>query len=173
MINTREESTVVLKAHLILEDFVNVWASVATKTDDLFAGEFVAFKTKINIAKNLGLPEDVYKVLKKFNDVRNRYSHRRKYVVDDQEVLSLCRLIDIALPEEMVTPCREFRLQTSGTDASGNQRSQDFDWDSSSNDKKILISFVVFVMKISFWMQKEFISRGINYSMISDAPSGR
>lgn len=65
MLNTNEESTVVLKAHLILEEFLNIWSSMVTSTDDLYAGGFVNFKTKLNIARNLGLSEDIYRTLEK------------------------------------------------------------------------------------------------------------
>lgn len=82
MVNTLDDSTLVLKAHLILEEFLGIWASKLTKTDDLFAGTFVPFKTKLVIGMNLGLSKELCEVLGRFNDVRNRFSHRRKYKIE-------------------------------------------------------------------------------------------
>lgn len=55
MVSSIDETSVVLRAHLILEEFLNIWASRCTRTDDLFAGTFVPFKTKLCVCQNLGL----------------------------------------------------------------------------------------------------------------------
>jgi hypothetical protein len=38
MVNALDEATVVLRAHLVLEEFLNIWASRVTATEDLFEG---------------------------------------------------------------------------------------------------------------------------------------
>jgi hypothetical protein len=55
MVNALDEATVVLRAHLLLEEFLNIWASRNTKTENLFDGAFVQFNTKLVICRNLGL----------------------------------------------------------------------------------------------------------------------
>lgn len=168
MLNTNEESTVVLKAHLILEEFLNIWSSMVTSTDDLYAGGFVNFKTKLNIARNLGLSEDIYRTLDKVNDTRNRYSHRRRYRISPQEIDALRQSIDKSAPDVKVVPCHEYTLESSGLDEKGVRHSKKYDWTNSDSTKKLFIMFVTFLMKLVFWIQNEFLARGISYSMIRE-----
>lgn len=64
MLNSHDEAAVALKFHLIMEEFINIWCSKRTYTDDLFAGiDFVPFKTKLAIARNLGLEIGIFKAL--------------------------------------------------------------------------------------------------------------
>jgi len=77
MISIPDEATCILRAHLVLEEVLNLWASKLTGTTDLYAGTFVPFKTKLVIAKNLGMNSGIYSVLDKINEIRNRFSHRK------------------------------------------------------------------------------------------------
>jgi hypothetical protein len=85
MLNALDKASVILRAHLILEEFLNIWCSRLTQTDDLFAGTFVPYKTKLVVAQNLGLDKDYENILDKFNEIRNRYSHRRKYALETRD----------------------------------------------------------------------------------------
>lgn len=168
MLNTNDESTVVLKGHLIVEDFLNVWSSLITSTEDLYAGGFVNFKTKINISKNLGLPDGICRALEKINDIRNRYSHRRKYRISTQEIDALRKSIDNSAPGIKVVSCEEYTLESSGLDENGVRRHLMYDWKNSDSAKKLFIMFVTFLMKLVFWIQGEFSARGIGYPMIQE-----
>lgn len=44
MLNVPDEAMCILRAHLILEEALGLWASKVTETDDLFSGTFVPFK---------------------------------------------------------------------------------------------------------------------------------
>ncbi len=171
MINSRDESAVVLNAHLVLEDFLNLWCSTLTGTDDLFAGGFVNFKTKLNISRNLGLELDLCKALDKFNDIRNKYSHQRKYCADSQVVESLASRINAAVPDLKITPCKEYVLETSGVDQSGARHETRYTWDDSTNNTKFVIALFVLVFKVTHWMQVSFDSRGIDYTLITSLPT--
>ena len=97
MINALDEATVVLRAHLVMEEFLNIWAGRLTGTDDLFDGAFVPFKTKLAICQNLGFDERFAKVLDRLNEIRNKYSHRRKYQIEESKLNALRDAVD-ALP---------------------------------------------------------------------------
>ncbi|TAA43459.1 hypothetical protein [Pseudoxanthomonas winnipegensis] len=171
MLNSRDEATVVLKAHLILEEFLNIWASKLTGTEDLFAGGFVSFKTKLSIARNLGLAHDLYRALDKYNDIRNKYSHRRKYQADGQIVSSLSGVVDAAVPNLKMVSCSAFEIQSSGLDQNGVRHEMNYAWPDCDNGKKFLIILVVLVLKLTHWMQVAFQERGISYTLITSLPT--
>ena len=100
MFNSLDEASVVLRAHLILEEFLNIWCSRLTGTEDLFAGTFVPFKTKLVVARNLGLSSQYDEILDKFNELRNRYSHRRKYALQLSSLVVLKDKVN-ALPSKL------------------------------------------------------------------------
>jgi len=166
MINALDEASVVLRAHLILEEFLNIWASRLTKTDDLFAGLFVSYKTKLFICRNLGLPAQYFEIIDKFNEFRNRYSHRRKFSIEANALNSVCEKID-ALPStpEMFT-CKNFELFIEGTDNTGMRRKLSYTWETADVKKRITVTVIVFVLKLVKWMQSEFSARGIQYDLI-------
>jgi hypothetical protein len=124
MVHSRDEAAVVLKAHLILEEFLNIWTSKVTGTEDLFAGCFVPFKTKLSISKNLGLPNDFFVALNKFNDIRNKYSHRRQFNADLQAINSISMKVDSISSDVKLNKCDQFHIELSGLDASGTRRDQ-------------------------------------------------
>lgn len=166
MINAVDESSVVLRAHLILEEFLNVWSSRLTTVEDLFAGTYVPFKTKLCICRNLGLPAAYSDVLDKFNELRNRYSHRRKYVMDSHALESLRGKIDALEPEMKLQPSREFELFIEGFDQDNRRRQISIFWPDADAKKRLVIVFVVLVLKIVHRMQAEFNARGINYTLV-------
>ena len=107
LINSTDTAGIILRTHLILEDFINIWCSKITGTEDLFDGPFIAFKAKLNISKNLGLDKQFYDVLDKFNTIRNRYSHRRQYLLEESSLDSLCTSIDMLPPTEKILSCQK------------------------------------------------------------------
>jgi len=171
MLNSRDEAAVVLKAHLILEELLNVWTSKVTGAEDLFAGGFVPFKTKLNVSENLGLSPDLCKALGKFNDVRNKYSHKRKYSADLQVIESLAASVDGAIPDLKISRCCEFVINSSGVDASGIRHEVQHLWDTSENGKKFLVILIVLVLKLTHWMQNAFNARGVSYTLITSMPT--
>lgn len=166
MVNAQDEATVILKAHLILEEFLNIWAAKLTSTSDLFAGTFVPFKTKLVVCRNLGLPADLSEVLSQFNEVRNRYSHRRKYQLEEQTIESIRLKVDALAGSPELVPCNRFEIALEGTDANNVRRRQAYTWESADSRKRVLIVLVVLVMKLVRWMQQEFNARGIKYNLV-------
>ncbi len=166
MINALDEATVVLRAHLVMEEFLNIWAARVTNTEDLFEGIFVSFKTKLAICQNLGFDARFAKVLDKLNDIRNRYSHRRKYQLEESKLNSLRDAVD-ALPSPNPTqPCSEFEIWLEGTDISGARRQMTYTWATADVKKRMTIVQVIAVLKLVQWMQDAFNSRGVKYDLI-------
>jgi hypothetical protein len=166
MVNALDEATVVLRAHLVLEEFLNIWSSRVTGTADLFAGTFVPFKTKLVVCRNLGLSTEYFAALDKFNDVRNRYSHRRKYVLEASALDALRQMVNALQSAHPLLPCEQFEIYLEGVDASGQKRQVSYTWDTADTKKRLAIVQVILVMKFVQWMQSEFNSRGINYSLV-------
>ncbi|MDR6641173.1 hypothetical protein J2X57_000367 [Luteibacter sp. 1214] len=170
MLNSQDESTVVLKFHLIMEEFINIWCAKTTAVDDLFAGiDFVPFKTKLAIAHNLGLPDAGRKALDKINTIRNRYSHRLKFEASAGDIESLMTLIDNAFPETNVNKCSQSVISSEGSDAMGRRATQRHEW-SSGASKQFFLMCVTLTMKLTIWIQNEFKTRGIAYTLSTGLP---
>ncbi|CAD7387437.1 hypothetical protein [Xanthomonas arboricola] len=171
MLNSRDEVAVVLKFHLIMEEFINIWCAKITGSDDLFFGlDFVPFKTKVQIAKNLGLSADLVRALDKLNWIRNRYSHKLKFQADAKELESLAALIDNSIPNSNVSKCSEFSVESSGLDENGVRVSQTHSW-ASGNAKKIFIMCATLTVKMTFWMQDQFNKKDISYALTTGLPT--
>ena len=166
MFNSLDEASVVLRAHLILEEFLNIWCSRVTKTDDLFDGTFVPFKTKLVVARNLGLSAEYEVILDKFNEVRNRYSHRRKYTLETSKLDAIRIKVNALSCEPPLLPCEEYHIFADGTDHFGQRREVVHKWPTTDTKKRVLLVFVQLVMKFVQWMQLEFKTRGIQYELV-------
>jgi hypothetical protein len=167
MVNAQDEASVVLRAHLILEEFLNIWCSRITGTEDLFAGPFVPFKTKLVVATNLGLSKNFEQVLDKFNEVRNRYSHRRKYALEASALDAIRVKVNDLPADPQILPCEDFHLFVQGTDPQGNRIEVVHEWKTADTKKRVLLVFVQLVMKFVQWMQGEFVRRGIQYQLLA------
>lgn len=166
MINALDEATVVLRAHLVLEEFLNIWASKVTGTEDLFAGAFVPFKVKLAVCKNLGLTTELHDVLDKFNEIRNRYSHRRKYALEASAIESLSAKVDAIACSIPLRQCKDFEIYASGVDGRGQRCQLTHKWISSDTKKRLTIVQVILVMKLVHWMQGAFNTKGIKYTLV-------
>lgn len=166
MVNSFDEASVVLRAHLILEEFLNIWSSRCTHTEDLFVGTFVAFKTKLCVCRNLGLSVEYVEVLDKFNEIRNRYSHRRKYALEVNTLDSLRKKVDALACGTDHLPCDQFELLIEGVDSTGQRKQITHTWSTADTKKRIVVILVVLVLKLVQWMQNAFNVRGINYNLI-------
>ena len=173
MINALDEATVVLRAHLVLEEFLNIWASKVTGTDDLFAGAFVSFKIKLAVCKNLGLATDLNDVLDKFNEIRNRYSHRRKYAIEASAIESLSATVDTVACGIPLQQCRDFEIYANGVDGFGKRGQVTHSWSTSDPKKKLTIVQVVLVLKLVHWMQSAFNAKGIKYTLVVSSLLGQ
>jgi hypothetical protein len=171
MVNALDEASVVLRAHLVLEEFLNIWAAKLTRTDDLFEGGFVPFKTKLFICKNLGLDSSFADVLDRVNTIRNRYSHRRKYKVEEKTVNGLKDAVDALRSEKALLPCEKFELYLEGKDASGQRKQITYTWASADAKKRLALIQVILVLKLIQWMQGAFNARGIQYTLVA-MPAG-
>lgn len=165
MVSILDEAACILRAHLILEEALNLWSSKLTGTEDLYAGGFVPFKTKLNISRNLGLPDDLFAVLDRINEIRNRFSHRKGYLLEGSQIESLRQKFDPLVPDAKLRPCAEFQAFVAGKDAEGRQVEKIYSWQGESRMKFVIV-FVSLMLKITHWMQVDFQRRGIQYTII-------
>jgi len=171
MVNGTDEASCVLRGHLVLEEFLNLWIDKRTSTEDIFNGAFISFKSKLKVSRNLGLNKLHFAVLSHINDIRNRFGHRKGYVMEKSEIEALANKIDaISEPEKMV-PCRNFSAYLSGKDQNGNQKDVEHKYEDSDLRMRFIILFVAFMLKLSWWLQSEFNARNIKYTIIDGLPS--
>lgn len=170
MLNSTDEALVALKFHLIMEEFLNIWCAKVTGVDDLFSDlDFVPFKTKLQIAKNLGLEDDLFRAFGKVNVIRNKYSHRLKFKATPGDIASLMTLIDNSVPDAKVLSCSAFVIESSGLNQDGVRIHQVHDW-SAGSAKKLFIMCALLTLKATFWMQEQFNRRNIPYTLIAGLP---
>lgn len=169
MVSIPDEATAVLRGHLILEEVLNLWANKITGVDDLYAGAFVPFKTKIAISRNLGMNDDVYSVLDKINDIRNRFSHRKGHELEYSALESLANRVDaIDVPEDLnLQDSKKFHLFMGGKDQDGNPAERTYTWETGDNRIRFVIVFVILMLKLTHWIQVEFNARGVSYTIVS------
>jgi hypothetical protein len=168
MVNARDESALVLRAHLILEEFLNIWAARTTGAPDLFAGQFISFRTKLQISENLGMAADIAEVLDRFNALRNGFSHRRKHKIETSTLIALCSKVDaLQSAGRTFTPCQAFEIYAEGNGPEGHRVNVSHTWSDADAIRKLLIVFIVFVMKFVVWMQAEFNRRGIACTLVT------
>lgn len=166
MYNIPDEAACVLKAHLILEELLDLWCSQLTNVEDLFIGIFVPFKTKLVVAKNLGLDSQAYEILNKVNEIRNKFSHRKRHKLEKSAVESLKNKVNAYMPNSEITMCEEFIMEISGVDSLGNRKTLRHDWNSSEVRIQFIIMFVNLMIRLVLWLQNEFKNRGVDYSML-------
>lgn len=166
MVNALDEATVVLRAHLVLEEFLNIWAARITATEDLFDGGFVPFKTKLSICKNLGFAAEFAEVFDRVNTIRNRYSHRRKYKLEESGLVGLRGAVDALPSSQPLLPCESFEIYLEDPDANGTRRQLTYTWAAADTKKRMALVQVVLVLKLVQWMQQEFNARGIKYKLV-------
>lgn len=169
LINSTDTAGVVLRAHLILEDFLNIWCSKTSGSEDLFKGPFIGFRSKLSVAQNLGLDSKIFEVLDRFNKIRNSYSHNRRYTLEQSRLDALILLVDDLHISDKLLPCKDFSIYIEGTEtASGRNIERNYKYENADLNKKIIIVFMVLVLNLLSWMQSEFERKGINYTIISD-----
>ncbi|MDO6693727.1 hypothetical protein Q4574_10550 [Aliiglaciecola sp. 3_MG-2023] len=166
MINIPDETACILKAHLILEELLNCWSSQVTKCDDLYSGIFVSFKVKLTISKNLGLTKEVHDLLDKVNDIRNKFSHRKKFKLEKSAIESLKNKVNNFMSEANITKCEEFTLVVNGTDHTGERKEMIHKWETSENRIRFITLFMNLMVRLLFWMKIEFKKRGIDHSIL-------
>lgn len=163
MIAIPDEATCVLRGHLILEEVLNLWSNKLTKTEDLYNGGIIAFKTKLIISKNLGLSIDIYTVLDKVNKIRNRFSHRKGYKLEKSELDSLKDLVNKIVPLAKLQNCEKFDVVVGSKD-----KEVSHTWEESNNRIRFVIIFVILMLKLTYWLQIEFQKRSIEFTIKAD-----
>lgn len=166
MVSIPDEATCVLRAHLILEEVLNLWCNKLTNTDDLYEGLFFSFKSKLVISKNLGLDVSIVRILDKINNLRNRFSHRRGHQMEKSGIDSIKALVDDLDCPANIQRCDSFHLFIGGQDQSGKEVEVTHTYQKGENRIKFLIVFVILMLKLSWWLQAEFSKRGIDYVII-------
>ncbi|PPS36902.1 hypothetical protein B0F86_26555 [Pseudomonas syringae] len=171
MINIPDEAMCILRAHLILEEFLNLWSSKLTDTEDLYSGTFVPFKIKLVISKNLGMSDDIFIIADRINEVRNRFSHRKGHTLERSAVDALRIKVDGLETGVPMLKCNDFKLFVSGKDQYGNSAEFTHTWEKADNRIRFLIVFLSFMLKFTHWITVEFGRRGIVYEIETIAAS--
>ncbi|MAE39893.1 MAG: hypothetical protein CML07_03025 [Psychrobacter sp.] len=166
MYNIPDESACILKAHLILEDLISLYCSKLTNVDDLFTGIFVPFKTKLVIAKNMGLNGDAYKILNKINDIRNKFSHRRRHKLESSQLEELKNQVNSFISQSEITRCEEFNLSVTGKGQNGEPGTRVYKWASAEHRIKFIILFMNLMVRLVWWIQSDLKSKNIDYSIL-------
>lgn len=166
MVNIPDEAACVLKAHLVLEGLVDAYCGSITNTDDLFSGAFFAFKLKLSVAKNLGLNNEIYVILDKVNDIRNRFSHRKKYSLEDSSVEGLKNRVNSFLGKTNINNCEDFVMIVGGALPNGERHEIHYKWSGSDNRQKFVLCFSVLMIKLVWWVQEDLKSKGIACSFL-------
>jgi len=75
--------------------------------------------------------------------------------------------VDKLIPSAKVQKCETFHLFVAGKDQNGNSTEMTYTWENSDNRIKFVIVFVILMLKLTSWMQDEFVKRDINYRIIA------
>ena len=165
MFNSLDEVSVVLRAHLILEEFLSIWCS---RVGGLrLQNRNTSFMRRLKAAKALGLSQDYYVIMEDFNYIRNCYAHERKYRISQSVLDALKEKVNMLPSNPPMHPCDHFHIFAQGKDQFGRPQEVRHDWVSSDTKKRVLLVFVQLVMKLVQWMQSEFNRRGIEYTIIA------
>ncbi|WP_447876944.1 hypothetical protein [Serratia fonticola] len=81
----------VLVIHLMFEKIIEAWIESASHNVNFFNDvNMIAFSTKLKIAKNFGLSDQVCSAIKSLNSLRNEFAHKiSKTVISDAEIAKL------------------------------------------------------------------------------------
>jgi len=58
------------------EECLNLWVRKTTDCSEIFDRGMFQFRTKLDLARNLGLPEKISVAFERLNKIRNRFAHR-------------------------------------------------------------------------------------------------
>jgi hypothetical protein len=177
MLTSRDEDSVVLKAHLLLEEFLNIWCSQIPETDNFSVGKSArskpsGFKDKLTAARNRGLDPVYINVLDEFNKIRNSYAHERKYTLEQSKFDALKNMVNALPSEVLVKPCEQSCVFVPGQDQFGHPLHLQYEWASTDAIKRMLIIIEQLIFKFALWMQTEFNRREISYTLIVWPPQG-
>lgn len=118
------------------------------------------------ISRNLGLPNNLFDVFDKINEIRNKFSHRKNHALEKSNLESLKTKTNNISTDANLTNCEEFKLHSSGVDPSGNRVDSIISWSSADNRVKFLIVFIILMLKLTSWIQSEFNRRKIPYTIL-------
>lgn len=104
---TEDDIGVVLRLHLLLEKDLEAWCICATENENIFQGFgenlSLDFAAKAQLAHNLGLSEDLHKVIKRLNKVRNSRAHQvENFSITSSEIDSLSALVGFNYPPNLL-----------------------------------------------------------------------
>jgi hypothetical protein len=137
----------------------------------MFNGVYIPFNSKLQVSRNLGLNKLHFEVLHHINKIRNRFGHRKGYMMEKSEIEALANKIDAITDPEKMLPCREFSAFLSGEDKNGNRKDMEYKYETSDSRMQFIILFVAYMLKLSWWLQSEFNNRNIRYTIIDGFPS--
>ncbi|MGX9785902.1 hypothetical protein [Janthinobacterium lividum] len=97
-INSKTPHTLqIISFHLVFEYTIEKWIDFkANNGNQLFIGiEKIGFHNKLYIAKNIGLPKTIFKVLDTINNERNKFAHQiSKKIIPEDEIFKIGKMAD-------------------------------------------------------------------------------
>ena len=86
----------IVSFHLMYEYLIEKWIDYKINNGKpVFSGiEKIGFHNKMYIAKNIGMPKELFSSLNKINDIRNKFAHTISAKVSEKEIKELCKIID-------------------------------------------------------------------------------
>ncbi|MBN6528556.1 hypothetical protein JZM32_11155 [Acinetobacter pittii] len=156
---TSDELGSVLRAHFCLEEFLDVWCNTITNVKDFLDIGFIGFDKKLLIAKKLGLPDELSVVLKKFNKLRNNYTHDSSSVLNIDILNDIKNAINIvdAHSSQPIPNCEDMPLEIGGKKIS-------WDGEDTNNRERFVLLYLTFSMKLFNRFNYEFLSRKIAFN---------
>lgn len=91
ILGNSDDLSAVLIIHLACEKIIETWIEAATNKPDFFSNvSSITFYSKLQIAKNLSLPDTPFDFMKTLNKIRNKFAHQiTKNKVSDDEINEL------------------------------------------------------------------------------------
>lgn len=163
LINSNDEIAVILRGHLILEEFLNLWV-LKNLGYDIFGDKFFAFKTKLDISMRVGLRKEFINVLSEINTLRNKLSHRIGFEIKISDLNSIRDKVNRIKTSKEVDDCDTLTLTRVYHQDNGIE-SFSMDWNSSDFTNKLIAIIYTLIMKLIIEFQDEFIARDIDYKI--------
>ena len=91
--------------------------------------------------------------------------------MDTQSIESIKDKVNAITEPKSLLRCEEFSAFISGRDSAGQVKEIAYTYKEGDNRVKFLITFVMLMLKLSWWMQKDFQRRGIRFIIISGIDS--
>lgn len=158
MVETEDDVGCVLRSHLVLEQFLNVYVSDRVGVKNFFSEMRLRFSDKLNIAERLGLNYEIFAALKMLNRIRNNIAHESNFCVEINDVEKLKSAVwNVRFKGEKFPTPEDMKLYI----APGGRADKSQTYDFSTGDVRVKFILVVggMLSKCTFWLHKDAVER--------------